>query len=58
MTTLECPAFCGLVTPSLSWKVMSNGRVHLGARCPNCQYWIKWVPQIPEWLALAPERVA
>ncbi len=42
---------CGLDgEPRLRFTNHSSGR-HLGAWCPACESWIKWVPQNDEWLA-------
>ena len=42
--TLTCRA-CGPVQPETKWKPMANNRRHLGAYCPKCNRWIKWVRQ-------------
>lgn len=51
--SLDCPD-CGPVTPILYWYYMSSGGLHLGARCPTCINWIKWLPQTDEWIQRAP----
>ena len=47
-------------SPKLVWKPYrrTNGGTewHLGAYCRHCGRWIKWVPQVPEWLAIAPPK--
>ena len=42
--TLTCRA-CGPVQPERRWKPMQNGRRHVGAYCPRCARWLKWVRQ-------------
>lgn len=51
MNTLRC---CGTIEPILRWRYMAGGRAHLGAYCPRCDRWIKWVSHTEEWLAKAP----
>ena len=51
MSGLTC---CGPVEPVLVWRYMAGGRAHLGAYCPRCDRWIKWLPQTDEWLSEAP----
>ena len=60
MQELACRR-CGVVAePALGWRLASNGTLHLGAYCPACEAWIKWVPQKnaeggpSEWMADAP----
>lgn len=52
---LEC-ASCGPVAPRLAWKEMVDGSAHLGAYCRRCDRWLKWLPQVREWLRQAPAR--
>ena len=52
---LNCPAH-GPVEPALGWSIFSNGTTHLGAYCPACEQWIKWVAQTDKWLTHAPTR--
>ena len=33
------------VEPLLESKTFSNGTVHIGASCPHCYRFIKWLPQ-------------
>jgi hypothetical protein len=47
---------CGPVAPRLYWKPFAGGLYHLGAECPECGRWVKWLNQSPQWLELAPER--
>lgn len=47
---------CGPVEPRLAWREMTDGRTHLGAYCPGCSRWIKWLPQVDEWVRQAPAR--
>lgn len=53
---LNCPNRRCLLTamPELRWKPTRNGALHLGAYCPGCGTWIKWVPMNAEWLQRAP----
>lgn len=51
--SLDCPD-CGTITPILYWYYMSSGGLHLGARCPACTNWLKWLPQTDAWLRTAP----
>ena len=66
MSTLACPRCTPKswrrrarvsAQPVLEWRYMTGGRVHLGAYCPRCGRWIKWVSQTDEWLAEAPPLV-
>jgi len=45
----HCPNH-GEVTPDVRWH--ESGR-HIGAYCPKCSRWIRWLPQMPEtvWIA-------
>lgn len=50
----DCDAY---VRPILVWslyQVKEKKMRHLGAWCPNCGRWIKWVPQDEFWLSKAP----
>lgn len=51
--TIICPDCYKEVTPQLRWKRYSGGQ-HLGAYCPDCRIWIRWVPQQSPWLEHAP----
>jgi hypothetical protein len=51
--TLQCSVH-GEVVPRLRWKKASNKALQLGAYCPKCNEWLKWVPQNRYWLGLAP----
>lgn len=55
MSQLKCPTCDKRREPVLRWKPMASGDMHLGAYCPLCDKWIKWVPQSMEWMALAPD---
>lgn len=51
--------YCGLVAPPVVRpRVMSDGRKHLGAYCPDCGRWITWIKKPrPDWRSLpATER--
>ena len=37
-----CPEH-GQVDLALEWCAGDAGRVHLGARCPVCRLWLRWV---------------
>lgn len=52
--TLACPDH-GRVTPRLAWCRSAplrydppEGRLHLGARCPHCNLWLRWLPKDTE----------
>ena len=54
--TLTCH-HCGVIEePDLGWQVFGNGTTHLRAECRACGRYIKYVPQTPENLSLAPLR--
>ena len=54
---LECLRCSLSVEPVLKWRVGSVGVVtHLGAYCPACDAWLKWVPQTPDTLDHAPPK--
>lgn len=55
---LNCPNRNCLLTamPVLRWREGHNGVLHLGAYCPGCGSWERWVPQNAEWLERAPAR--
>jgi hypothetical protein len=53
--TCICPR-CGVVPPRVAWKLMTNGRAHLGVWCSVCGRWLRWAPQTSRGLALAPEE--
>jgi len=58
-TKLRCqsPACRYNGTPLLLWrKHREGGGFHLGAYCARCKAWIKWVPQDPRWLPIAPSK--
>jgi hypothetical protein len=41
----------------LRWKDRAGGFMpHLGAYCPRCGRWLKWLPQTPAVLARAGPR--
>ena len=39
----NCPNRCGS-TPRAEWCRSDDGRLHLGARCPSCRLWLRWLP--------------
>lgn len=43
---LDCQG-CGPLIPELRFRQMTNGRHHLGAYCPKCGKWIRWLKQSP-----------
>jgi hypothetical protein len=44
---------CGCDAPRYRWQHMCDGRRHLRAECSACGRFIKFVPQIEPYLALA-----
>jgi hypothetical protein len=43
--------------PELRWKRGRRGVLHLGLYCRRCGRWIKWVPQTPAVLRVAPTKL-
>ena len=45
----KCPIHYA-VPPRLEWcrvtgfREPEEGRLHLGARCPSCRLWLRWLP--------------
>ena len=56
MPNLPCNRCLYVGAPTLRWHQTSTGLAHLGAYCPECHAWIKWVPQTREWTSSAPDR--
>jgi hypothetical protein len=38
------------------WRLMCDGRMHLGDYCLDCFQWLRWVQQCAETLEHAPPR--
>lgn len=53
--TLPCPRCGGEAPVRLAWR-QGRGVLHLGAWCSSCGAWIKWLPQTPPLLRLAPPK--
>lgn len=40
---LDCPRCKSACTPSVSIRNLDSGKYHVGAYCPSCGSWIKWL---------------
>ena len=45
---LTCRRCRAQVTPELRPREMSSGGRHLGAYCPRCHGWLRWLSQSPK----------
>lgn len=50
--TERCPKH-GDVNAVFVWQHFKNGKPHLRAHCPECQTYIRYVPQTPDRVAIA-----
>jgi len=48
--TLTCHRCDFVGQPILYWHTFGEDARHLGALCARCKRWLRWVPQIDEWM--------
>jgi hypothetical protein len=49
---LVCPR-CGCREPDVRWQLMRGGKRAIRATCTSCRTYIKFLPQVPRFVALA-----
>lgn len=52
----DCPTCAAQENPEIYWQPTVDGGWHLGARCPACKRWWRWLPQTEDNLQLAPAK--